>query len=222
MGESCVAFQIRNLFWVCYLVDKDLVFCTGLPPAIDDSYCDLSLPPDYVPTFYSPVQGYLRPPTPMETATFAFDIRLCIIKSRIYTLLYSANSLRQPEAEMEDVIRHVEITLGAWKRSLPTNDQPASIGFPCVPRDTGVPLRLLLTWIEYYHCASILHLARSHLSHGNVLRIVSGTYDTPAELTVPIEASRRILLQLGNITQQEFLAVELSPLLQRSPQNSVC
>jgi hypothetical protein len=84
----------------------------------------------------------------MEAATFAFDIRLCTIKLPIYTLLYSKNSLRQPEAEMEDVIWHVVTTLDAWKRSLPTNDQVASIGFPCDPHEIKVPLRLLLTWIE--------------------------------------------------------------------------
>ncbi|KAL4812195.1 hypothetical protein BDW67DRAFT_170604 [Aspergillus spinulosporus] len=215
-SKPYIAFQIRNLFWICYFVDKDLVFRTGLPPAIDDSHCDLSLPPDYVATFYSPAQGYTIPATPIETATFAFDIRLCIIKSRIYTLLYSKKSFHQPEAEMEDVIRHLETTLGAWKRSLPTNDQPASIGFPCIARETKVPLRLLLTWIEYYHCASILHLARSHLSHGDVLRIVSGIYDMPTELIVPIEASRRILLQLGNVTQQESLTVKLQCMFQLS------
>ncbi|KAJ5297790.1 hypothetical protein N7508_008039 [Penicillium antarcticum] len=209
-GEHYGTLQIRNLFWICYFVDKDLVFRTGLPPSIDDSYCNLSLPPNYVATFYSQAQGYATPAVPMETAMFVFDIRLCIIKSRIYTQLYSEKSLLQPEAETEDVIRHLETTLGAWKLSLPMDAQPASIGFPCIPRETKVPLGLLFTWIEYYHCASILHLARSHLSHGNILRVVSGTYDMPGELMVPIAASRMILQQLNNTIQRESLSVHLS------------
>ncbi|EEY20274.1 C6 zinc finger domain-containing protein [Verticillium alfalfae VaMs.102] len=35
---------IRELFWLCYLADKDVSFRSGRPPLLTETYCDISLP----------------------------------------------------------------------------------------------------------------------------------------------------------------------------------
>ncbi|KAH7146092.1 hypothetical protein EDB81DRAFT_933890, partial [Dactylonectria macrodidyma] len=40
--------QLRMLFWLCYIFDKDIALRTGQPPLLSDDYCDLTLPEDYV------------------------------------------------------------------------------------------------------------------------------------------------------------------------------
>jgi hypothetical protein len=207
--QDCISIQLRNLFWVCYFIDKDLAIRTGLPACIDDSFCNLTLPSYYAETFYAPAQSCAIPALP--TCTFCFDIRLCIIKSEIYTRLYSEKSLRRSEAEKESVIRHLESLLGTWKRSLPPHAQPAPIGLPHASPMPNAPPNVLRTWIEYYHCASIIHLARSHWVHrGWGRRLCGGIRAISAELMVPVEASRMILLQLDNGLQQSCLRIPLS------------
>ncbi|KAL4767911.1 hypothetical protein BDW60DRAFT_220158 [Aspergillus nidulans var. acristatus] len=41
---SRLGAHIRNLFWLCYVFNQVTTMRTGLPPAIDDSSCDLTSP----------------------------------------------------------------------------------------------------------------------------------------------------------------------------------
>ncbi|KAJ4132865.1 hypothetical protein NW754_015678 [Fusarium falciforme] len=36
--------QLRMLFWLCYIFDKDIALRTGQPPLMSDDYCDLTPP----------------------------------------------------------------------------------------------------------------------------------------------------------------------------------
>ena len=39
--------HLRNLFWLCYSLDKEMVLRLGQPPSINDEHCNLTLPLGY-------------------------------------------------------------------------------------------------------------------------------------------------------------------------------
>ena len=49
--------HLRHLFWLCYVLDKDISLRTGRPPVIADQFCDLTLP-----------EGYAQQPLPPQAA----------------------------------------------------------------------------------------------------------------------------------------------------------
>ena len=45
--SSPMDHHLRNLFWIAYIIDKELCIRMGQPAAIPDEACDLTLPPGY-------------------------------------------------------------------------------------------------------------------------------------------------------------------------------
>ncbi|GKZ36987.1 hypothetical protein AbraIFM66950_008279 [Aspergillus brasiliensis] len=192
----------RNLFWLCYLTDKDLTFRCGQPPAINDSQCDLTLPPHYTQNLYPAVidTGEISLPAPdlSNTIIFPFDIRLSIIKSKIFADIYSAAALRKSQYQIEQSIRDIEQNLGNWRHSIPPSRQPPPVGLMTERAVTSHPTpNILLTWFEYYQCACMLHLVRGQYGISGKMHEVNGGHLLLSNLAVAIEASRRILCHLN-------------------------
>ncbi|KAM4067058.1 fungal specific transcription factor [Hirsutella rhossiliensis] len=104
--------QLRILFWVCYVFDKDIALRTGQPPIISDEFCDLTFP-----ECTSSNNGFRAP-------WFPNDLRLSLLKSRVCRLLYSAPSLRQSDAELLRTIRELDEELESWRLSIPADFSP--------------------------------------------------------------------------------------------------
>ncbi|RAH44571.1 fungal specific transcription factor domain-containing protein [Aspergillus brunneoviolaceus CBS 621.78] len=194
-SDQRAASHARNLFWLCYLTDKDLALRCGQPPAIEDSQCDLTLPPNYTQNVY-PTVGLSTHDLP-DTIIFPFDIRLAMIKSKIFANIYSASSLRKSQYAIEQSIREIEQNLGNWRNSIPPSWQPPPVGLMTEHAVTLRPPRnILLTWFEYYQCACMLHLVRGHYGTSVGIHHVKGGSLLLSNLAVSVEASRRILHHL--------------------------
>ncbi|PYI25291.1 hypothetical protein BP00DRAFT_461953 [Aspergillus indologenus CBS 114.80] len=193
--DPCAASHARNLFWLCYLTDKGLTFGCGQPPTIDDSQCDLTLPPNYTQNAY-PTVGLSTHDVP-DTIIFPFDIRLAMIKSKIFANIYSASSLRKSQCAIEQSIREIEQNLGNWRNSIPPSWQPPPVGLMTEHAVTlRPPPNILLTWFEYYQCACMLHLVRGQYGISMGMHHVNGGSLLLSNLAVSVEASRRILRHL--------------------------
>lgn len=46
-STSVVKRHLRDLFWICYVMDKKLSLRTARPPCLSDDQCDLTIPDDY-------------------------------------------------------------------------------------------------------------------------------------------------------------------------------
>ncbi|GLA33571.1 hypothetical protein AnigIFM63309_000402 [Aspergillus niger] len=200
-SDSREARHIRTLFWLCYLTDKDLTFRCGQPPAIDDSQCDLTLPPHYTRKMYPVVidAGEIGLPAPdlPGSIIFPFDIRLSIIKSKIFAEIYSAAALRKSQHQIEQSIRDIEQNLGNWRHSIPPSWQPPPVGLMTEHAATSHPTpNILLTWFEYYQCVCMLHLVRGQYGISGKMHEVNDGHLLLLNLAVSIEASRRILCHL--------------------------
>ncbi|KAM0236642.1 hypothetical protein ACHAP5_009278 [Fusarium lateritium] len=121
--------QLRMLFWLCYIFDKDVALRTGQPPLMSDDYCDLTLPEDYLSCYtYLPELDDNLPPMAFDggglTPHLPGDPRLSHIKERTSRLLYSAQAAKKTPSQLLRDIRELDEELEAWRISIPPAFRP--------------------------------------------------------------------------------------------------
>ncbi|KAH6629888.1 hypothetical protein B0J18DRAFT_442931 [Chaetomium sp. MPI-SDFR-AT-0129] len=119
--------QLRKLFWMIYCNDKEISLRTGQPPSINDDDCDLTLPQAYIDFKYVDDMPEFEHLLLDDTAVplLPGDIRLDMIKSKTYTMLYSARAMRKTDAELLRDIRQLDDELEAWRLSVPPGFRPS-------------------------------------------------------------------------------------------------
>ncbi|RAL00694.1 uncharacterized protein BO80DRAFT_455602 [Aspergillus ibericus CBS 121593] len=95
--------HIRDLFWICYIIDKEFSLRTGHPPCLDETHCDLT-----------------HPHVQQTTPEFLTCIRLAILQSQVYHGLYSMKALRQTDAQLLSTIRDLDDALETWRIPTPS------------------------------------------------------------------------------------------------------
>lgn len=149
--------HLRALFWVCYAIDKEMSLRRCQPPIINDADCDLDLPATYV-SIKSDHQ-FFHSPLSLQELLYPTDLRLAVLKSKIYRLLYSSSSLRLPESTRLHLIRQLDEELSELKSQFPAVCQPDIYAKGDVPDSLlhDLSLRGVNTHLEYYHCLSKIH-----------------------------------------------------------------
>ncbi|KXJ88641.1 fungal-specific transcription factor domain-domain-containing protein [Microdochium bolleyi] len=108
--------QLRNLFWMAYTLDREMPLRTGHPPIINEDDCDLSLPASY----FDPGTESVR----IQGARFPGDLRLSLLKSKVFRLLYSAKAKQKSDAHLLRDIRELDDELEAWRMSVDSHSRP--------------------------------------------------------------------------------------------------
>ncbi|KAE8371911.1 hypothetical protein BDV26DRAFT_286391 [Aspergillus bertholletiae] len=210
MGDPCVVPEatvsgsrdketrkhLRDLFWLCYSLDKDLSLRTGQSHCLRDEDCDLQLPPGYTEKLH-PDTTY----SSMENAhgrLFPIELRLSMIKSQIFTVLYSHSGLQKNDADVIRSIRELDEELELWRMSMPSHLRPKLSFAKERPEDQRVDtMYLVLTHLNYYFCVNIIHLAGSRCAAWRSASTPAGMMDgLRLSLTLSVEASRSLLLFL--------------------------
>jgi hypothetical protein len=205
--------QIRLLFWLCYIFDKDIALRTGQPPFMSDDYCDLTLPEDYLKCYeYLPgLTHSLSPELAGDnglTPHLPGDPRLSHIKEKTSRLLYSAQAVRKTPAELLFDIRDLDYELETWRQSIPqdfrpqlsiTNGSQVTVEGMHLPRS----MRAITLHLEYHHLMTTIHRASGRLIHhpddeadidaGWPSTIESGV---ESSIALALEASRSTLVYL--------------------------
>ncbi|KOC14599.1 hypothetical protein AFLA70_521g000751 [Aspergillus flavus AF70] len=145
--------HVRTLFWVTYILDKDLSLRTGRPPVICDDHYDLRLP-----SAYSEYTAHL-PPTEQP---FWTDLRLSIIKSKAYTSLYSARALKSTDVGLIKAIRELGSELDEWRLMLPVGHRPA-YGEPS--EYACKEIRWILIHLDFHRTVTLVYQASSRCTH---------------------------------------------------------
>lgn len=159
--KSDLGCHLRDLFWLCYSFDKDICIRTGQPPCINDTHCDLTLPSDYVLLHGTNVQHDMPTINNHTTPLSPWDLRLSMLKARVYQDLYSADSLNQPVSEMLSSIRALDETLEEWRLSLPSEFRPTLGFYRETPVSANVNTQAVMLRLAYYHCVTTIHQASS-------------------------------------------------------------
>ena len=179
--------HLRNLFWICYIIDKDVALRTGQPPAIADESCDLSLPPGYLDRAFSDPE---KDDNLYEEPVFPFDLRLSIMKSRAYRELYSVSAYNKSDADLLKSIRELDDELEMWRLSIPPQSRP-TISFSPKNSDLNVSMHSVMLNLNYYLCMTIIHRASSRCK---VWMEGSGMTDgISSSLALSVAASRSTL-----------------------------
>ncbi|GIC93653.1 fungal specific transcription factor domain-containing protein [Aspergillus udagawae] len=149
--------HLRALFWTFYAVDKEMSLRKCQPPMINDADCDLTLPDKYVAQS-SEHQFFTSELSPRELL-YPSDLRLAMLKSKVYHLLYSEQSLSHSRARRLQLIRELDQQLNDLKSHFPNACKPDAVVSGNVPDYLihDLSLRGVNVHLEYYHCLSKIH-----------------------------------------------------------------
>ncbi|KXH46486.1 fungal specific transcription factor [Colletotrichum nymphaeae SA-01] len=192
--------HIRNLFWVCYMSDKDLSLRTGQPPLLADIYCDLTVPENYLSsyTYLRGLNEYLHHPDASNddhlTPHFSGDAQLGCLKEKVYRLLYSVQALRDKDNRLLISIRELDDEIECWRLSVPVDFRPAlsvSSNTLLITPETKVPhaRRYFHLLLEYWYLMIYVHTSvRRYDAHTiigkggqDLHRVIHSSYDLSME-----------------------------------------
>ncbi|KAJ3474873.1 hypothetical protein NLG97_g9657 [Lecanicillium saksenae] len=209
--------HIRLLFWMCYYFDKDISLRTGHAPALDDEFCDLTLPEGYNEARWC---SRRRDPTNnAQDAFFPGDMELTKVKSKVICSLYGNKAWKKSDAELIRTIRELDAELENWRSSIPREFAPQL----SVRKDTRLASDLS-------RCMSMLHV-ELHLEYHHVLMVIHGASGlsslgrAPTGIILPgvqsssdlsVEASRSTLVYMlssaNRIASEAFWAFIFYPM----------
>ncbi|KGO73956.1 Transcription factor, fungi [Penicillium italicum] len=182
--------QLRNLFWICYTIDKDLALRTGQPPTITDENCELTLPPGYLDRAFPDVENK----APWGGPVFPFDLRLSMIKARAHRELYSVSCLQKSDAELLKSIRELDDALEEWRLSVPPKWRP-TMSFSSETSDPHMGMHTVMLRLNYHLCMTIIHQASGRCKAW--MQGQSGIMDgVSSSMALSVEASRSSLCYL--------------------------
>lgn len=149
--------QRQRVFWVLYVLEKDLATRIGRPSAIDDDDIDLE-------TALNRVEN-----DPAITVSFTGEhnhkfyafksmCSLAVIQSKVHRCLYRVSSRSRTAEERLDSIGQLDAELQVWKDRFPIEIRPEH-PIQCA-LETRFPIILL--HCGYYHCLSTIHRANAH------------------------------------------------------------
>lgn len=196
----------RLLFWLGYVLDKDITLRTGQPPLISGDYCDLTIPDGYDEcySYLQQLDDNIRLDDAQNLAPYLpEDPRLSQLKEKVSQRLYSAQAAKKNNAELLRDIRELDEALEAWRLSIPRAFRPAlsisdksrvDVGEMAVPRSM-CRITLLL---GYHHVMIAIHRASgrcmsSAKSAGDAEQWLPGVQSSMA---LVLEASRSTLVYL--------------------------
>lgn len=199
--KSGLSFHLRDLFWLCYSFDKDLCLRTGEPPCMNDTHCNLTLPPDYIQHHNTNLQ---QDTTPIEIDNrtmplFPWDLRLSMLKSRVYQNLYSADSLNQSVPELLSNIRSLDESLEQWRLSLPADFRPTLYFSPETPVSVNINTQAVMLRLAYYHCVISIHQASSRCQVAEAELAGPPLQGVTSSIGLSITASRSTLSYLQRV-----------------------
>lgn len=163
--------QHARVFWIAYVLDKDLSLRTQLPSVQLDEDIDVELPSSLpISTEDNDNTAGIVFTADGETSInyFLARIQLANIEGRICRYLYSTQASKQSPEE-KSIIRHsISVTLDEWRACIPlefgpaiisvtTMNKPANLGFFCVLHSISLQCMVLINrtqaWDEQWMTA---------------------------------------------------------------------
>lgn len=191
--------HLRNLFWIAYVLDKELCIRMGEPVAIHDEDCDLSLPPRYEEQLNRLLLSEKVDQMEFEGYLYPTDLRLIKIKSRAYGVFYGPGALCKSDIDVLRSIRELDNTLEEWRLSIPPRYRPNISPSQVVSTHNPVlDTHSVIVRMDYHHCMAIIHQASGRCKawasdQSNGVNGVSSSF------ALSVETSRSSLLCLQSV-----------------------
>jgi hypothetical protein len=144
--------QRKRVFWLCYILDKDISMRSGQPSVQHDDDIDVELPSDSM----SDGVGYIflaHGLWPMNF--FRLRIQLAVIQGAIYKDLYSAKATKQSDAHRAAIVLELDERLRQWKDSTAIDFNPDYLTQKLQePFDI---LHMVILYFTYFNCLTLIH-----------------------------------------------------------------
>ncbi|KAK4127374.1 hypothetical protein N657DRAFT_566444 [Parathielavia appendiculata] len=150
--------QRKRVFWIAYMLDKDLCLRSGRPPAQDDDDMNVELPDE------DPADGIGNIPLADgkgKMNLFRVMCELAIVESKVYKRLYSTKATKQSVGELLNTIGELDKELEDWKDRIPIDFRPEH---EIKASHTPLILHIVMLHFNYYNCLTTIH--RMSTQHG--------------------------------------------------------
>ncbi|EME88371.1 uncharacterized protein MYCFIDRAFT_149027 [Pseudocercospora fijiensis CIRAD86] len=153
--------QRKRVFWIAYLLDKDICLRSGRPPAQDDDDMNVDLPSEDPPDNVGNVPLSQERHGKKTMNLFRLMCQFAQIQSRVYKQLYSVKASRQSDGELLNTIGELDEALEEWKDSIPLDFRPEH---EIRAAHTPLILHVVVLHFAYYNCLTTIH--RMSVHHG--------------------------------------------------------
>lgn len=150
--------QRKRVFWIAYMLDKDLCLRSGRPPAQDDDDMTVELPDA------DPADNIGNIPLADGKSKMNLFRTMCefsVIESKVYNRLYSTKASKQSDGELLNAIGELDQELEEWKDSIPVDFRPEH---EIKANHTPLILHVVMLHFAYYNCLTTIH--RMSVNHG--------------------------------------------------------
>ncbi|EGO60518.1 hypothetical protein NEUTE1DRAFT_56998 [Neurospora tetrasperma FGSC 2508] len=150
--------QRKRVFWIAYMLDKDLCLRSGRPPAQDDDDMNVDLPDE------DPADGIGNIPLADgkgKMNLFRKMVEISIVESKVYKRLYATKATKQSDGELLNTIGELDQELEDWKDSIPIDFRPEH---EIKASHTPLILHVVMLHFTYYNCLTTIH--RMSIHHG--------------------------------------------------------
>ena len=153
--------QRKRVFWIAYLLDKDICLRSGRPPAQDDDDMNVELPSEDPPDNVGNIPLAKESDGKKTMNLFRLMCTFAQIQSRVYKQLYSVRAARQSDGELLNTIGDLDAQLEEWKDSIPLDFRPEH---EINAAHTPLILHVVVLHFAYYNCLTTIH--RMSVHHG--------------------------------------------------------
>ncbi|KAI0381794.1 N-terminal binuclear Zn cluster-containing protein [Hypomontagnella monticulosa] len=150
--------QRKRVFWIAYMLDKDLCLRSGRPPAQDDDDMNVELPDA------DPIDNIGNIPLADgkgKMNLFRAMCELTVIESQVYKKLYSTKATKLSDGELLQVIGELDRQLENWKDNIPIDFRPEH---EIKASHTPLILHVVMLHFSYYNALTTIH--RMSIHHG--------------------------------------------------------
>ncbi|KAH8821742.1 fungal-specific transcription factor domain-containing protein [Xylogone sp. PMI_703] len=150
--------QRKRVFWIGYMLDKDICLRSGRPPAQDDDDMNVELPsadPD------DNIGNIPLADGKGKVNLFRLMCEFATIESKVYKQLYSTKASKQSDGELLNTIGELDHELEEWKDSIPVDFRPEH---EIKASHTPLILHVVVLHFSYYNCLTTIH--RMSVHHG--------------------------------------------------------
>jgi hypothetical protein len=207
--------QRKRVFWIAFILDKDISLRTQQPPVQDDLDINLDLPNE------DPVDGggiLYDADGSQKINFFRLRVHLAIIQGRIYQKVQSVAAAKQTREYRLQVARDLEKELEDWSDQLPSDFQLERVAEVCNFNGPAL-IHISILHATYLHALTMLNCIcpLDKLWIGKVSKFITGASETAqqerdsftAELPLSwskcIKTSRLTLQLLSRIPQGDFV-----------------
>ncbi|KAH9901865.1 N-terminal binuclear Zn cluster-containing protein [Xylariomycetidae sp. FL2044] len=143
--------QRKRVFWIAYMLDKDICIRSGRPPAQDDDDMNVQLP-DADPADH--IGNVPLADGKGKMNLFRVMCELTVIESRLYKRLYSTKATKLSDGELLVAISELDKELENWKDSIPIDFRPEH---EIKASHTPLIIHIVMLHFSYYNALTTIH-----------------------------------------------------------------